>query len=64
MFLTASEMDQKPGKVQCSLLLHLMGEEAREICDNFQLSEEDKASLTVLIKQFDLYCEPRKNRDI
>ena len=52
----------KKGKVQCAILLHLIGDEALEIYNTFTFSEsEDRDKLSVLKKKFEDYVNPRKN---
>ncbi|KAL9952873.1 hypothetical protein ACROYT_G040197 [Oculina patagonica] len=48
-------------KVQCSTLLTVAGEEALEIFNTFDLSDEDKVKIDVGIKKFEEYCTPKKN---
>ena len=41
--MTATEASKKSGKIQSSMLLHLIGEDALEVFNNFEVaSEEDK----------------------
>ena len=59
LFLTASEKVKETEKVQCGILLHLIGDEALEIYNTFTFSEsEDRDKLSVL-KKFEDYVNPR-----
>ena len=43
LFMTATEASKKSGKIQSSLLLHLIVEDTLEVFNNFEVaSEEDK----------------------
>ncbi|CAB4015280.1 Hypothetical predicted protein, partial [Paramuricea clavata] len=49
-------------KVQCAILLHLIGDEALEIYNTFTFGEgKDRDKLNVLEKKFEDYVNPRKN---
>ena len=62
LFLTASGKVKETEKVQCAILLHLIGDEALEIYNTFTFSEsEDRDKLSVLKKKFEEYVNPRKN---
>ena len=62
LFLTASGKVKEAEKVQCAILLHLIGDEALEIYNTFTFGEgEDRDKLTVLKKKFEDYVNPRKN---
>ena len=62
LFLTASGKVKETEKVQCAILLHLIGDEALEIYNTFTFSEsEDRDKLSVLKKKFEDYVNPRKN---
>ena len=52
LFMTATEASKKSGKIQSSILLHLIGEDALEVFNTFEFaSDEDK----------DEYCNPKRN---
>ena len=62
LFLTASGKVKETEKVQCAILLHLIGDEALEIYNTFTFGEgEDRDKLSVLKKKFEDYVNPRKN---
>ena len=62
LFMTATEASKKSGKIQSSMLLHLIGEDALEVFNTFEFaSEEDKEKPTEILKKFDEYCNPKRN---
>ncbi|XP_065941318.1 retrovirus-related Pol polyprotein from transposon 297 [Magallana gigas] len=61
LYLIASGIDEKAGKVQVATFLHVAGVEARRIYNTFNIPEEDVDKLDVLIQCFQDYVEPRKN---
>jgi len=61
LYLNATGRDKKPEQVQCSTLLAAAGEEALDVFNTFEIPEDDQNKLEPLIKQFELYCNPRKN---
>lgn len=61
LYLIASGIDEKAGKVQVATFLHVAGVEARRIYNTFNIPEEDVDKLYVLIQCFKDYVEPRRN---
>ena len=62
LYLTASGKIKEDEKVQCAILLHVIGEEALEIYNTFKLATgEDPNKISVLKKNFEDYVNPRKN---
>ena len=62
--MTASGKVKETGKVQCAILLLLIGDEALEIYkyNTFTFGEgEDRDKLSVLKKKFEDYVNSRKN---
>ena len=60
--LTASGKIKEDEKVQCAILLHVIGEEALEINNTFKFATgEDPNKISVLKKKFEDYVNPRKN---
>ena len=56
----ASEYES--AKRQACLFLHVIGEEAVKVYNNFTLAtEEDKFNVAKIIEKFDGYCNPKKN---
>ena len=61
LYLIASGIDEKSGKVKVATFLHVAGVEARRIYNTFNTPEEEAEDIEVLIKNFQDYVEPRKN---
>ena len=62
LFMTATEASKKSVKIQSSMLLHLIGEDALEVFNTFEFgSEEDKEKPVEILKKFDDYCNPKRN---
>ena len=62
LFMTATEASKKSAKIQSSMLLHLIGEDALEVFNTFEFgSEKDKEKPVEILKKFDEYCNPKRN---
>ena len=62
LFMTATEASKKLAKIQSSMLLHLIGEDALEVFNTFEFgSEEDIEKPVEILKKFDEYCNPKRN---
>ncbi|XP_061170579.1 uncharacterized protein K02A2.6-like [Saccostrea echinata] len=61
LYLIASGIDEKAGKVKVAAFLHVAGVEARRIYNTLNSPEDDVEKLDVLIENFQKYVEPRKN---
>lgn len=62
LFLIASGISEKPGKVQCATFLHLAGQGAQTVHATLVYEPgEEKDDLETLRKKFQEYCEPKKN---
>ena len=60
--MTASGKIKEDEKVQCAILLQVVGEEALEIFNTFKLATgEDPNKISVLKKKFEDYANPRTN---
>jgi len=44
-----------------AMLLNFAGEDAIEVFNTFQFAEGDEKNLNKVLKQFERYCNPRKN---
>ena len=61
-YLAATEYDSKADKVKSSLLLHCIGDTAREIYDTLTFDDEgDNMKLDKILEKFEAYLAPRKN---
>ena len=61
MYLIASGIDEKAGKVKLATFLHVAGVEARQIYNTFKNLEEEAEDLEVIIKTFQDYVESPMN---
>ncbi|XP_070550519.1 uncharacterized protein [Ptychodera flava] len=62
LYMEASEANEKPEKNQCSIFLHVVGDEALEAYNTFTFTNAaDKEKIQVLYEKFEEYCSPRKN---
>ena len=62
LFMTATEASKKLGKIQSSMLLHLIAEDALEVFNTFEFpSDEYKEKTFEILKKFDEYCNPKRN---
>ena len=61
IYLMASKFDQKDEKIQCSSLLHLMGEDLLDIYNNFTFTTEEANKIDPLIGDFEDYFIPKQN---
>ena len=59
IFSTASELSRKDEQTQVATFLNVVGTDAIEVYDTFNLS--DSVTLDEILQQFDEYCEPKKN---
>ncbi len=62
-YTLATELNNKPEKLQVATLLTVIGEEACEVFSTFTdwAVEGDEAKIEPLLLKFSQYCEPRKN---
>jgi hypothetical protein len=61
LYMIASGYAEKEEKIKCSLFLHLIGEEALDVYNTFEIPTEDANKLDVLYTKFEEYCVPQKN---
>ena len=60
--MTATEYDEEPDNLKSSLLLHCIGERAREVYNTLNFSTTaDLMKLEKIMEQFEGYFNPRKN---
>ncbi len=60
-YALATELNKKPGEVQVSVLLTVIGVEAHKVYHTFQLTEEEKKNVKSVLDTFEKYCMPFKN---
>jgi hypothetical protein len=58
-YMTASEKDQKPGRVQIATLLTLLGPAGQDIYRSFQLTEEERTNMTIVKQRFTNFFSPQ-----
>ena len=46
------------GKVKTNMFLIWCGPDGEDICDNFELEEDEMYDIDYIMEQFELYCEP------
>lgn len=61
IYLTATKKLSESDDVKIAMLLSCMGEEAIEIFNTFDLSEEDKKSYDLVVQAFDKFVAPRRS---
>jgi len=62
LYMTASGADQKPESTQFAIFLHLIGDDALQVCNTFTFASDDERSkLDVVRQKFADYCQPRHN---
>ncbi|KAF2891959.1 hypothetical protein ILUMI_14214 [Ignelater luminosus] len=60
-YLKATEIRKKTAEVQCAQLLHLIGKEGFKIYKTFDIKEDEKDKLEVLLNKFDAHFLPKEN---
>lgn len=62
LYMTATGIEGKAQKVQSSMLLHIIGDEALEIYNTFEFTQqEDRLKLKVLLDKFEEHFTPHRN---
>ena len=62
IYLVASGLSDKDDKVKANVLLHVIGQECRDIYNGFDWQgNENKEKDEDILKKFEEYCNPRKN---
>ncbi|KAF2885329.1 hypothetical protein ILUMI_20861 [Ignelater luminosus] len=60
-YLKATEIRKKTAEVQCAQLLHLIGKKGFKIYKTFDIKEDEKDKLEVLLNKFDAHFLPKEN---
>lgn len=60
-YMLATELNKKDQATQCAQVLHYIGEEAFKIYTTFELLEEEKNKIAILLKKFETHFLPREN---
>lgn len=61
LYCMATGCSEKPQSVQAAVLLHCIGEEALDIYQSFELSDDEKTNSKVLLEKFGEYFLPKQN---
>lgn len=64
LYLAATGLDSKPQARQVAICLHVIGEEALEKYNTFELSAEQRGKLEDVLKAFENYCLPKDNESV
>ena len=60
-YTLATGVDKKPEKVQCAVLLHVIGKDAQDVYKSFQFEEAEKDKIAPLVTKFESAFVPKKN---
>lgn len=61
IFMIASEFSTKSHEIRIAVLLNIIGQDAIDLFDTFDLTDEQKQSYDEVLKSFDTFCKPKKN---
>lgn len=62
LYLTAIGADEESTKTKASVFLHVVGDDALEVYNNFQFQAlDDKMKLDKILEKFEEYCIPKRN---
>ncbi|KAG1654266.1 hypothetical protein GQR58_025141 [Nymphon striatum] len=61
LYMCASELGEKPAKVQCATFLHVAGAHAQQLYATFDFSADERDRLDILQEKFRCFCQPKKN---
>lgn len=61
IFMIASEYNNKSSEVKTAVVLNLIGQDAIDLFDTFDLNEEQKKDYDEVLKAFDVFCKPKTN---
>ena len=64
LYLKASGLDSKPAERQVAVLLHVIGPEALDKYNTFDLADDKKFVLKEVINAFEQYCTPKANETV
>lgn len=64
IYIKATGNSQKPDEMKIAILLHVLGEEAQERFETFDLTEEQKESYEEVIIAFENFCVPKRNESV
>lgn len=61
IFMIASELNAKTSEIKAAVVLNLVGQEAIELFDTFDLTDEQKKNYDEVLKAFETFCKPKTN---
>ncbi len=61
LYLSAIDGDRKVEKMKASLFLHVVGDEALEVYNNFTFEEGESMKLQSIMDKFEAFCIPKRN---
>lgn len=61
IYLEAAELTNKTDTVKVSVFLNIIGSDAMQMFDTFQLTDEQRKNYAAVTKAFADFCEPKKN---
>lgn len=61
IYMLATGNDKKSPEIKVAILLNIVGEEAVEVFNTFNLTEEQKKNYDIVVKKFEEFCIPKKN---
>ncbi|XP_023238018.1 uncharacterized protein LOC111636862 [Centruroides sculpturatus] len=64
LYSTATELTTKNNETQAAILLHCLGEDALEIFETLELSEEEAKQPNVILEKLELYFIPKSNQSV
>ena len=61
IYSNAAGINTKPEDIQCSVLLHVAGQEAQRVHANRNFTEEEEDRIEPLVRAFKEYCAGKEN---
>lgn len=61
IYMRATELENKADTVKISVFLNVIGDDAVDVYDTFQLTDAQRADYAQVTKAFNDFCEPKKN---
>ena len=64
LYLKGSGLDKKDPETQVAVLLNIIGEDALDKYNTFNLTEDDNKDLNKVMQAFEDYCSPKANETV
>lgn len=61
IFMRAGELTEKSNEIKINTFLNAVGEEAIEVFDTLELTEDQRQDYDAVIQAFENFCKPKKN---